>query len=89
MMDKYSTEQLQYSRLKNEGNKLQRERMVVNKSQNVETHYRKQINNEEGVTNDHIHQNPQKKRCFQSNKNMDLKNFKEEMLPKLRKTQME
>ena len=50
MMDKYFTEQLQYSRLKNEGNTLQRERMVVNKSQNVETHYRKQINNEEGAT---------------------------------------
>ena len=92
MMDKYFTQQLQCSRLKNEGNTLQSERMVVNKSQNVETHYMKKINNEEGVTkcnNDHIHQNHQRKRSLQSNENMDLKKFKEEMLQKLRKTQME
>ena len=47
--------------------------MVVNKSQNVETHYKKQINNEEGVNkcnNDHIHQNPQRKRSLQSDENM-------------------
>ena len=43
MMDKYFTQQLQYSRLKSERNTLQRERMMVNKSQNVETHYRKNI----------------------------------------------